>query len=264
MTAKTTGSFIVLAAVSLGVAALVASRMLSVELTYPVTHAKRTFAEKVWSRVRGCARGAAASAENVRLRREVGALALLRGDIERLERENARLRRALGYASKTPEMWVAAAVLSRQGAAAGAHDTLRVDKGGLDGVQEGAVVTVPEGLVGRVVRVTPHTSEVLLLTDSSLKAACEVEGVGKGSAVRGILSGGSDELLVLSKLSNPAGSNLPAGARVLTSGRGGLFPRGLEVGRLTDATSGGDGSAYGVEPFVDFSALEDVFIRREK
>jgi 3-dehydroquinate synthetase len=62
-----------------------------------------------------------------------------------LAQENQRLRNALGYAAKTPGAWVPAAVISREGGAAAARNTIRVDKGSLAGVREGAVVTVPEG-----------------------------------------------------------------------------------------------------------------------
>ena len=256
------GSYIAIALAAVVAAVLVCWRPAAVEAVYPAERAKRAFSHVVWSRIVGLFRGAEARAENLRLKREVASLALLRGDLERLEAENERLRRVLGYVSKDPGRWIAAGVLSSGGGAAGVGDRIRVDKGSLAGVVDGAVVVVPEGLVGRVTSVTPHTSDVTLVTDGSVKAACEVE-TGSG-ALHGILSGGGEDMLVLRHLSG--GVEAPPRARVLTSGRGGVFPRGIEVGTLLGTRRDPDGLALEGEvlPSVDYSALEDVFIRCAK
>jgi rod shape-determining protein MreC len=247
----------------IGTVLAVSFRAVSVEAVYPVERAGQTFSRRVWTRVRGMFRGAAACAENVRLKREIASLALLRGDVEKLEAENARLRDALGYVRKTPGLWLAAGVLSKGGGAAAARDTLRVDKGSLDGIVSGAVVVSPEGLVGRVGAVTAHTSEVMLITDSSVKVACEIETLD-AVRPRGILLGGDEEALLIGYLRN-AGEVLPR-SRVLTSGLGGVFPKGLTVGTLIDVRKDGNNLATEgeVQPAVDFSTLEDVFIRRGK
>ena len=263
MKARTTGTYLLLAIAAIGTIVLFACRGVCAEAVYPVENASRTFRARVWTRVVGLFRASAAQAENVRLRREVAALALARGDMERLEAENDRLRRALGYVERQRGDWVAAAVLSSGGAAAGSPNVIRVDKGSLSGVREGAVVAAAEGLVGRVAAVTPHTAEVALVTDRKVKVACEVEA-GTGRRMCGILSGGSDELLVLRHLTGA--EEVPPRARVFTSGRGGVFPKGLEVGTLLDVHADAEGLAREgeVQPHVDFSALEDVFIRRGK
>ena len=263
MKPRATGSVIVGVCAAVGALVLVACPAVAVEAVYPVEHAKRAFVTRVWSRVKGFFRGSSAAAENVRLRREVDALAILRGDVERLEAENARLRRGLSLVEKAPETWLAAGVLARVGGATGACDGLRVDRGSLAGVAKGAVVAVPEGLVGRVVSVTPHTSLVAPLTDPAVKAHCRVEGDGR---VRGILSGGTEDALVLRSLQGSlSGASPVARARVFTSGLGGAFPPGLEIGTWiqfhTNATSVVTGE---VLPAVEFSTLEEVFIRRAK
>lgn len=121
---------------------------------------------------------------------------------------------------------------------------------------------VPDGLVGRVIAVTPHTSEVLLLIDPTLKVACEVECAG--AVVRGISCGGTEDLLVLRHLSSEA--EIPPRSQVLTSGLGGIFPKGLPVGTLLEVREDrGVSKREGeVQPAVDFTTLKDVFIRREK
>ena len=264
MKSRTTGSIVICVIAAIGALALVVCRSVSVEAVYPVEHAKRSFATRVWTRVTGFFRGSAAAAENVRLRREVEALAMLRGDVERLETENARLRRGLELQARAPETWIAAGVLSVGVGAAGAPDHLRLDRGESAGVKKGAVVAVPEGLVGRVVSVTPHTATVAPISDTSVKVHCRVEGEGR---VRGILSGGTEDALVLRNLQGSLsdGAGVLARARVLTSGLGGVFPPGLEVGTWIQFCTNANGVVAGeILPAVSFSALEEVFVRREK
>lgn len=264
MKSKATGSVIVGVIAAVGALVLAVCPAVAVEAAYPVGHAKRAFVTRVWSRVKGLFNASAAAAENVRLKREVAALALLRGDVERLEAENARLRRGLSLAAKAPEAWLAAGVLAVRGGAAGVREFLRVDRGALAGVKKGAVVAVPEGLVGRVVSVTAHTAEVASLTDPAVKVHVRVEGEGR---VRGVLSGGTDDALVLRSLQGDlSGASSPvARARVLTSGLGGVFPPGLEIGTWIQFHTNANSVVTGeVLPAVEFSTLEEVFIRREK
>lgn len=225
----------------------------AVEAAYPVVRAWNFAERKVFSRIAGFFRGAEARAENIRLRRDMAALALDLSEMAAIESENARLRRALGYIGREKGRWLAAPVLSRGGGAAAAHDVIRVGKGSLAGVREGAVVTVPEGLVGRVVSVTLHTCEVMLLTDPSLRVAC-VSDSGDGGRMYGILSGGSEEALLLKHLSGKV--DVAGHTRIVTSGEGGVFPGGLEIGVWL-----GEGT---VQPSVTYSTLEDVFIRCAK
>ena len=109
-------------------------RSAGVEAVYPVERAASEFSRRIWTRVVGVVKGAESRAENVRLRRELAAYSLLRGEMDRLEAENARLRDALGYARRSPVTWLPACVLSFEGGAAAAHKSIRVGKGSLDDV----------------------------------------------------------------------------------------------------------------------------------
>lgn len=240
------------------VGVLVLFRAVSAEVVYPVERAKKLVGSAVFSRIRGAFRGAEAQAENARLRRELAALAMERGYCERLQEECIRLRKLLGYSKSLPGKWQAASVLSEGGAAAGARRTLRIARGSLEGVYTGSVVAVPAGLVGRVISVSPHTAEVLLITDPSLRVACVAEGT---RGAKGILSGGTDDMLVLRHFT--VGAEIPPRTRILTSGLGGVFPGGIEVGTLIDVRTGEDGVVRegDVQPTVDFATLEDVFVQ---
>ena len=230
------------------------------EIVYPAERTVSFFKREVLSRITGLLSASSCAAENVRLKREVAALSLLRGDCERLEVENARLRRSLDYKAEFPGVWEPAEVLSSGGGAAAVRRSIRVDKGSRAGVRKGAAVVTPEGLVGRVSGVSPHTAEVVLLTDPSVRVSCLVES--SNGSVHGILSGGGSDRLLLKYLRE--GSAMCAHSRVVTSGLGGLFPGGIEVGTLLLVTNGVRGVEGEVLPRVDYSTLEDVFIRRDQ
>lgn len=266
MKARTTGTLTVIAFAVLGILALALFRASPVEMVYPVERANASFQRKVAARWRGLWHGVAASAENVRLKREVATLAMDRSDVEGVLAENARLRRALAFKEREKVEWEAAEVLSEGGGAAGARRTIRVGKGSLAGVKIRAVVVVPEGLVGEVVKVTPHTSEVLLVTDPSFQVSCTVQGE---SPVYGVVSGGGEGPLEIRHLK--AGAEIAPRSKVLTSGLGGVFPAGITVGTfITESDERGAAGRLAdgleregrVQPAVDLSLLEDVFIRK--
>ena len=212
-------------------------------------------------RIRSFVRRAGQGPENVRLRREIAALSMVREDCFRLRAENAALREALGYTARLPGAWEAAEVLSSGGGAAATRDVIRVGKGSLSGIREGAAVAVPEGLVGRVTSVSPHTSEVLLLTDPSMRVSCRIEADGNVAAY-GILTGADADRVLLGHLSGSAA--LSPHAKVVTSGLGGVFPKDIRIGTLLLVTNGVRGVMGEVLTSVDFATLEDVFIRCDR
>ena len=253
------------------------------EVVYPVENGANWFSRHAVRRFKALFASGSALMENDRLRAEVARLRMLCAEGDRAAAENARLRGMLGLdVAETParfstNAWICAPIISR-GAAAGNPCLLRLGRGQLAGVKPGAVVAVPEGLVGRIGNVTPHTSELRLLTDPSMRIACDIELEGvNGSVAHGILSGrglspiaSTDTSLLYIvhplRIRNVAQQpTLPPRAKIITSGLGGVFPRGLLVGFLIDGTHGDETNLDlegDVEPAVDFLSLEYVFIRR--
>jgi len=254
-------STVAIVAIAAGVMAVFCLfRSVPAEAAYPIERAKRGFCEKVTCRIRGALNSAETAAENVRLRREVASLVMARSDADSYAKEMLRLRRLLGYSEKLPGRWIAAPVFSEGGGAAAFRKTIRVGKGALDGIAPGAIAAVPDGLVGKVISVTAHTSEVLLITDPALKVACTIENA---RGAKGILCGGTDDLLLMKYFT--VGATIPPRSRVLTSGLGGIFPAGMQVGTLIDVRldAGDNAREADIQPTVDFSALEDIFLKVE-
>ena len=264
MKAKVSKTWAIVAIAAIGVFVFLFSRSAAIEAAYPFQRVKLWLSRSVCSRISGAWNGAAASAENERLKGELSRLVLENSESKNIYEENHRLRRALGYARKNRQVWIPAEVLSCGGGAADAFKSVRVGKGSLDGVYEGAVVEVPDGLVGRVISVTPHTSEVMLITDPSVKVACKIDAE---TPVTGILSGGTEESLSIRFLKS--GPVIRPGTKVYTSGSGEIFPPGIAVGtfstdvKAAEHHAGGLERRGGVRPAVDFTALKDVFIRKK-
>lgn len=178
--------------------------------------------------------------------------------LRKLELENARLRHALKFQQHAPFKVLAAKIIRRQPSTW--WHTVTIDRGEKQGVGVQLPVLSPEGLVGKVDAPSANTSTVILLTDESCQVSAKVDGTPEA----GILSGqrgltGENPTLRLRFLSKEA--NLKPGMRVFSTGRGGLFPPDILLGKIKSFEPG---PLYGeaiVKPAVDFAALHTVFVK---
>ncbi|MCL1853059.1 MAG: rod shape-determining protein MreC [Peptococcaceae bacterium] len=146
------------------------------------------------------------------------------------------------------------------------YQSVKINKGRRHGIVPEAPVVTRAGLVGKVVSLTETTAQVLLLTDVRGQASAYVRAEG-GEAVFGVVSGtyrrGSRlqpwEVLQMDFRQD---DEVGAGDVVLTSGLGGVYPRGILVGTVADVTMNPSGlmKTALVTPAVDFDAMEEVFI----
>lgn len=126
--------------------------------------------------------------------------------------------------------------------------------GALQGVEEGMIAVAPGGLVGRVVEVYPRSAVLLFVTDEGCSAA--VRGLESGA--EGLLRGTGANSCLLTFV-DPL-SDLREGEVLVTSGLDGVFPKGLQVGRVVSvrAARGGLFLEAVVAPAADLSRLERV------
>lgn len=237
----------------------VIGRPTAAEAVYPVENGTNWLVRHVFRPIGAALTRPHLAAENRRLLDEIAQLKMQLTDHAELAAENDRLRAALDFDRRNPGTWIAAPVLSR-GGTLGAGDMLRIGKGSVAGIRKGAAVAVPEGLVGQVADVSRHTAEIRFVTDPAVKVACEVvmDEAG-GPAAFGILSGG--RLVHLKR-----DLVLPEHAKVVTSGLGEVYPRGIAVGALSQGAHADETQLEQVGevvPAVDFPSLETVFIYRE-
>ncbi|MBI5197846.1 MAG: rod shape-determining protein MreC, partial [Nitrospirae bacterium] len=131
-----------------------------------------------------------------------------------------------------------------------------LDKGEKEGVASNRVVVSPDGVVGRIVKTSPHSSRVLLISDRSSALAVMVQR----NRVSGILQGGESGHLFLEYVS--LDESVVVGDPVVTSGLEGIFPKGIPVGRVTrvDRKTSPLFLTIDVVPAVNVSRLEEVWI----
>jgi len=197
-----------------------------------------------------------ASEENHSLREEVASLSAELSLAENLAAENDELRKDLGFKKSNPFNFplIAVDVISRAGS--NWFEAVFINKGSADGLSVDQVVISKDGLVGRITEVGRFSSKVMLITDPD----SSVGVLKKGSGDLGIMVGGAMSSLQMKYVG--ASSNIGAGDQVLTSGVGGIFPKGIPVGTVTK-TSVRDYDIFKyveIKPFTDFSRLNRLFV----
>ena len=194
-------------------------------------------------------------AQNVRLQEEN---LRLQGRLQRfvaLESENARLRNLLGSAFKVGERVLIGELLEID------LDPYRqqvlIDKGARSGVFVGQPVLDAEAVMGQVVRTTPMTSTVLLITDPSHSLPVKVNRNGLRAIATG--SGLIDQLTLLHV---PKKADIRVGDLLVTSGLGGRFPEGYPVATVTrsDYVEGKPFAQIEAKPLVALDRLRYLLL----
>jgi rod shape-determining protein MreC len=188
----------------------------------------------------------AVRAENQRLAAANAQLKEWRNTVIALQHENSELRALLHFTAEPGLAYISARVIADTGGPF--VRGLIVTAGKLDGVKEGMAAMTGDGLVGRVIEVGDWSSRVLLITDLSSRIPVTIAGSGDRAIMAGDNSS-NPRLLYL-----PADAVLSAGAHVITSGHGGVFPPDLPVGVVAEEGHG----AYGVVPLADLGRINYV------
>lgn len=186
------------------------------------------------------AENAALRDENIRLRDWYQSALLL-------EAENKSLRDLMNVKLATDNKFITARVIADSGNAF--VKSLLVQAGSLDRVRKNQAAVAGEGLVGRVIDVGKDVSRILLVSDINSRIPVLIENTSQHA----VLAGGNEASPTLVHL--PEGSAVDVGARIVTSGYGGVFPAGIPVGRVSTIKGG----AVSVALFADIG--KTVFVR---
>jgi rod shape-determining protein MreC len=134
---------------------------------------------------------------------------------------------------------------------------LSIDKGSKDGLKPDQAVITPDGIVGKLRDVFPHTSQVLLISDQTSGAGV----VLATTRIRAILRGSTAGQVQINNLTPD--SRIKPGEQVLTSGGDQIYPRGLPVGMIESIAPDPDHQPYTLiklRPAVNLDQLEEVLI----
>ena len=187
-----------------------------------------------------------AVSENRRLKRELAELQPWRDQAIALKNVNARYETMLGIRPEPPvAMQTARSILDTRGPFSRAR---LLDAGSAKGIKVGNPVINEHGLVGRIVGVSPGVSRMLRVTD----VASQIPVLVDRTDARAILKGDGSANPRLEFMRGTA--SIQVGDRILSSGDGGGFPRGVPIGV---AARGIDGS-WRVKLFSDRGAIDYV------
>jgi rod shape-determining protein MreC len=172
--------------------------------------------------------------QNDRMRLELDAakaeLAVLRENASEVE----RLRQLLSLTP--PQDWtrMGARIISHRLGPNAALETFLIDKGSARGVAVNMPVVSPDGVVGRVLRLSPTAATILLITDPNSR----IPVVSQKNRTQGIVKGeGPTKELTLQYV--PQGAAIEEGEMLVTSGLEEIFPKGLPVARVTSVGRSG-------------------------
>ncbi len=196
-------------------------------------------------------------ADNLRLNEENRRLHSELASLPELRLTNERLRKLLDFREQQALVALPAQVITED--ATSWFRTVMIDKGSEAGIREGMPVVVAEGVAGRIIRTSPHQARVLLITDASSAIATLIQRNRSRGICRGSGTGLTFEFALREE-------DIEIGDQVITSGNGGVFPKGLPIGAVVRVEREEYGMFQQVEvaPAVDFSRLEEVLILLEE
>lgn len=173
--------------------------------------------------------------------------------------ENIRLRSMLDYKKGAPQFdFVVATIIARDPGTW--TSTIMINRGAADGIAKDMPVATPRGLVGNVIQVFPQSAKVLLLTDPKSAAGALVQR--PESRVAGIVEGSGAKPLAPRMVNLARDADIIKGDKIITSGLGGIYPKGLVIGEVTEIVNEEGGLLkYAVlKPAADFDRLEEVMV----
>lgn len=192
--------------------------------------------------------------ENLVLKKEAAELREKLNAMREAAQENQRLKALLAFKEGSAYRTITARLIGID--PTNLFKTITIGKGSIDGIARGMAVVTNDGVVGRVISSSPNSSRVLLITDRNSDA----DAVIQRSRDRGIAEGGDSDLLQLKYL--PRSADVATGDILVTSGVGGVFPKGLVIGSISrlDRSAGGIFLSAEIKPAVNLSKLEEVLV----
>ena len=192
--------------------------------------------------------------ENQELKNKINELHVQCMDLEELRSENERLRAMLDFKTAHQEFVLHPASLLAQDITL-VFKTAVIDKGSNNGFFINMPIVNQHGVVGRVIAVSPHTSQILLITDPNNSIPALIES----TRVKGIVKGRGGNMLSLEYVRRT--EDIHRGDTIITSGLLGIFPKGLKIGRVKDIKRD-EHKIFAeilLEPFVEMEKIEGVF-----
>jgi len=193
--------------------------------------------------------------QNQDLQKTVDRLRLEQASLMEDARQGERLQALLDFQQKYIYKTVAAQAIGSSG-----NDSSKVfylDKGSSDGLDRDMPVITPDGIVGKVREVFPHSAQVLAINDQTSGAGVILQSTRIRGILRGDAAGRPQIIGIL------ADQRIQPGEKVLTAGGDLVFPRGLPVGEVVRVMQDPDRDSFidvMVKPAAHLDRLDEVLV----
>ena len=218
-----------------------------------VTGATSGFFQQIWN-FRSTAR------ENEQLRERLTQVETELHTAQQAVAENERLKSLLSLNEQSDIKKVPARVIARDPSVW--FNTITINRGTSSGIAVNMPVVTAGGIVGRIITVSPWASQVMLITDEKAGAGAVVGQLGQSGAL-GSIRGRADLGVALIEMRYVSGlEKVENGDYVMTTGQDGIYPPGLNVGRVVDVKSGTATTAHQIliQPGAQLDHLEEVAV----
>ncbi|MBU5483571.1 rod shape-determining protein MreC [Clostridium sp. MSJ-11] len=197
--------------------------------------------------------------ENEELKKRNTELESKEKDYDVLKEENERLRGMLKFKDQNSEYdYIGCDIVGRSGG--NFLEEFTINKGKKDGIEKQMAVITEDGLVGQIGSVGDNWAKVQTLSNENIAVTSIVQSTRESVGVtKGYKDGRNKKLAKTYYL--PLESEIKVGDSILTSGTG-IYPKGIRIGKVIDVEEdkGKVMKNAIIQPFVDFSKLEEVLV----
>ncbi len=199
-----------------------------------------------------------AVSENDLLKQRVQELEIEVQGKQSLTSENDRLKSLLDLKEETKSEIFPAKIIGRDPSTW--FDSATINRGSLAGVKVNMPILTYDGLAGRVVAVSPLTSQFVLISDDKSAAAAIIGQIGTSNAV-GVVRGTGDKNLLEMKYV-PGSVAVQVGEVVLTTGQDGIYPANLKLGEVIEVRTGSATVPHTIyiQPSAKIHSLQEVAV----
>lgn len=197
--------------------------------------------------------------ENEKLREENAALRQQIVDTYSHKLENEQLKDYLQIKELNPEFEIeAASVIGND--PLDSFGAFTINKGSLHGIETGDVVITKNGLVGMISQVNAISARVSTVLDPTIQVGAIISETGDVGIIKNTSSHAKNEQTLLTMLSRD--TEAVTGNHVVTSGMGGVFPKGIIIGTVKSTALDANGLSVNavIKPIVDIRDIKNIIV----
>ena len=197
--------------------------------------------------------------QNKKLLTEIEIITEQNRNLQKLGEENSRFKEMLNLKEELDNFdMIGAQVIAKQ--SGNWFEIFTIDKGTSDGIEKNCAVITSQGLVGHIFEISSHSAKIISIIDGNSAVSGLITRTRDFGMVKGDLVFQEDGLCKMIYINKDA--DIVIGDMVETSGLGGIYPKGLFIGKIKEVKKESHQvSKFAlIEPIVDFKSLEYVFV----